>query len=105
MIRHNLHIHSTYSDGDLRIKEVLTAAREADLAIIGISDHAFTRKLPEHNTVTSDLKSYIDDLQSVKTTVDCPQIYVGLEIDVSCFFGISPAQLPFEVLNQLFVIN
>lgn len=47
MKKHNLHTHTTYSDGETTPEQLLDAAKQKGLEIVGISDHAFSTKLLE----------------------------------------------------------
>ncbi len=103
MKKHNLHTHTTYSDGVLTPKELINKAMESRLEILGISDHAFSKKLPETFQITNRLGIYLNHLKKLKeeykkhTNLD---LKIGIEIDVSKNYGINPSKLPFEILNN-----
>lgn len=99
MKRHNLHTHTTYSDGKDSPEELVGMAINGGLEIIGISDHGFTDKIDSLNHIT--LPEYIKHLSRLKKEIGGIKIKTGLEIDVSKSFGINPQFLPFDILNQL----
>lgn len=99
MKRHNLHTHTTFSDGLLSPDQLAKTAKQLDLEILGISDHAFSTKLPEPMQVTNHITQYLAQLRWVQQTSDNINVKTGIEIDVSKIYGIEPAQLPFEELN------
>ena len=66
MKKHNLHTHTTYSDGVLTPKELINKAMESRLEILGISDHAFSKKLPETFQITNRLGIYLNHLKKLK---------------------------------------
>ena len=66
-MRHDLHTHSTFSDGFMEPGQICDAALRAGLASIGISDHFVSRKLPETSAVTPDgVEAYVRELQALK---------------------------------------
>ncbi|MFX0206085.1 MAG: PHP domain-containing protein [Candidatus Hodarchaeota archaeon] len=100
MKRHNLHTHTTFSDGLLSPDQLVKTAKHRDLEILGISDHAFSTKLPEPMQITNCINLYLAQLRRVQQTSDNLDIKIGIEIDVSRIYGIKPSQLPFKVLNE-----
>lgn len=99
MKRHNLHTHTTYSDGEYSPEELVRKAMGVGLEIIGISDHGFTRKT--YCIDKKNLPEYIAYLKSLKEKTSGIELKIGLEIDVSESFGINPENLPFDILNNL----
>lgn len=100
MKKHNLHIHTNYSDGSLQLYQIAPLAINQKLEIIGITDHAFTKKLSEVYQI-KDLDKYIQNLKEYKIYEPKLKILKGIEIDVSLDYGINPKELPFDKLNQL----
>ena len=100
MKRHNLHIHTTYSDGELSPEEIIDYAKRANLKIIGISDHAFSTKLDEEKQITNCLEDYLIHLKRLKESSNGIELKIGIEIDVSKCFGADPEELPFYILNR-----
>lgn len=100
MKKHNIHIHTTYSDGIMSPEFLVKKAYESGLEIIGISDHAFSDKLRENRQITRNIEKYLKDLNLIKKHESKIGLRIGIEIDISRFYGISPSRLPFEKLNQ-----
>lgn len=100
MKKHNLHTHTTYSDGRLCPEDLVKNAIAEGLQIIGISDHAFTQKLLPQYQITKKLDSYLDNLNRLKSIAKDIDIKIGIEIDVSKMYGVDPRELPFEKLNE-----
>ncbi|MFW9779520.1 MAG: PHP domain-containing protein [Candidatus Heimdallarchaeota archaeon] len=102
MRKHNLQTHSTLSDGSLEPRRLVQLAQQKNLEILGITDHAFTDKLPPTHQITSSLIQYLEDLREVQESLSETssfQLKIGIEIDVSKHYGINPMELPFSVLN------
>lgn len=101
MKKHNLHAHTTYSDGTFRPKELVEFAMSGDLEILGISDHAFSRKLPINYQVTSCLEKYLIHIKEIQESFKDNKfsLKAGIEIDVSRNCGADPSQIPFNLLN------
>ncbi len=68
--------------------------------MIGVTDHAFTRKLPDSRKITS-LEKYLDHMKNLQSTQNNIVLKIGIEIDVHHWSGTDPAKLPFSVLEQL----
>ena len=99
MRRHNLHTHTTYSDGRNTPEELVQKAILERLDIIGISDHGFynqTRHLDEKT-----LPDYIYFLRKLKDRTPRIKVMIGLEINTARPTGIDPERLPFEIVNQM----
>ena len=99
MRRHNLHTHTTYSDGRNTPEELVQKAILEGLEVIGISDHGFynqTRHLDERT-----LPGYIDFLRGLRKGMPGIEVKIGLEINTAKPTGIDPEKLPFDIINQL----
>ncbi|MFC1743271.1 PHP domain-containing protein [Candidatus Riflebacteria bacterium] len=99
MKRHNLHTHTNYSDGKHTPEDLITLAQENGIEILGISDHAFSKKLPDYFQITGKLETYLEHLKKLKASKSVV-LKIGIEIDVSTNYGTSPALLPFKLLNE-----
>ncbi len=103
MRNHNLHVHSSFSDGHYSIAQLKDLAVEQNIEVLGISDHAFSTKLPEDLQITNQLEEYLEYMKERKKnylknySID---LKIGIEIDASRNYGIAPAGLPFEILNR-----
>ena len=100
MKRHDIHTHTTYSDGILLPEDLVQQAKIKNLEILGICDHGFSKKLMENYQVTACLAKYLDHLRRIKSSLNELDLIIGVEIDVSKIYGINPGQLPFETLNE-----
>jgi histidinol phosphatase-like PHP family hydrolase len=100
MRRHDIHTHTTLSDGLLSPKELVKQAKRKNLEILGICDHGFSKKLLNAYQVTSNLEKYFNTLKEIKSTLKGLELKIGIEIDVSEIYGINPSLLPFEILNR-----
>ena len=100
MKTHDIHTHTTYSDGLLSPEDLVQQAKKKKLEIIGICDHGFSKKLMDTYQVTTHLTKYQNHLKELKATVDELELMIGIEIDVSLNYGVNPSHLPFETLNQ-----
>lgn len=99
MKRHNLHSHTTYSDGELSPETLLAKAKQEGLDILGISDHAFAGKLPDDWQVTERLEQYLSHLQNIKNFFNGIELKIGAEIETD-IYSTHPSQLPFDLLNK-----
>ncbi len=100
MRRHDIHTHTTYSDGLLSPENLIKQAKRKNLEVLGICDHGFSMKLMDTYQITSCLEKYLNHLMKIKNTLNGLELKIGIEIDVSRIYGINPIQLPFEILNQ-----
>lgn len=99
MKKHNLHIHSRFSDGALPINAIAREAESLGMEAIGTADHAFTTKLVKEYTV-QDLDEYISAIRDAQTQTSM-KLFAGLEIDSSRNTGYKEAELPYDQLNRL----
>ncbi len=93
MMSFDFHIHSEWSDGDNSIEEILQAAKDRNLSIIGINDHLSEIKasIPLESEAIRD---YLLDIREISKEMGI-QTLAGLEID---FFPID--QIEIELLNK-----
>ncbi|MBT3297357.1 PHP domain-containing protein [archaeon] len=88
MKKHNLHLHTTYSDGTHSPEDLIQKLKKQKVELIGLTDHAFTKKCQ----CVTDFNEYLK-LKDLG-------VLIGLEIDLSKRYGTDPFKLPFEKLNQ-----
>ena len=100
MKSHDIHTHTTYSDGFLSPEDLIEEAIARNLEILGICDHGFSRKLMDTYQITSCLEKYLKHLKELQNTLDGLELKIGIEIDVSRIYGTEPSKLPFKILNQ-----
>jgi len=100
-IKGDLHIHSTYSDGDLSIEKIAELAREMGYSYIGISDHSVSAKYARGLDIETLKKKNreIDELN--KKFNGKPYILKSAEIDI-----LSDGKLdyPDEILKSLDIV-
>lgn len=80
-IKGDLHIHSSFSDGESEMFEMARAAKEAGHEYIAFTDHAsamgMVRGIKEDN-----VKKYLEDIENVRKKVPDLQIFSGAEVDI-----------------------
>jgi DNA polymerase (family 10) len=86
-VKHNLHVHSTFSDGLLSPEQICGAALQAGFTHIGLADHFASVKLPRARTVGPEkLRSYLEKIQELKREYrGSLHVLAGLEIAFSLF--------------------
>ena len=99
MKKHNLHTHTTYSDGNNTPEELVRKAIDERLEVLGISDHGFTRKTKSLDETT--IPRYIEHLKCLRERTAGIEIKIGLEIDALKTCGTNPQNLPFDIINKL----
>lgn len=105
MKKHNLHTHSTLSDGILTPIELISKAKQEDIEIIGISDHLFAGKISDDWQIAGmpdqieKIEKYVSDLNDLKIFFSGIEVKIGAEIEADRFSP-HPSQLPFEILNE-----
>lgn len=97
---HNLHTHTSYSDGVFSPEQLVKIAKAKNLEVIGICDHAFSRKLPDEYQITSHLEQYLESLRGIQQSLEDIDLKIGVEIDASKIYGVNPSDLPFDILNK-----
>ena len=93
MVSFDFHIHSDWSDGDNSIEEIMQAAKDKGLNIIGINDHLSDIKASIPNE-SEAIQDYLMDIREFSKKVGIPAL-AGLEIDISPL-----DQLDIELLNK-----
>jgi len=98
----NYHNHTTMSDGDLTPDELVGEAVEARLKEIGITDHYFTKKLPEKKVIKPDnIQNYLAAIDKLRKKYGKEiNILAGLEIDARKW-NFELKNLPFDKFNKL----
>ncbi|NVM04814.1 MAG: PHP domain-containing protein [Candidatus Helarchaeota archaeon] len=93
MVLFDFHIHSEWSDGDNSLEEIMKAAKDKGLEIIGINDHLSSIKatIPLESEALQD---YLLDIREISQKLGIKTL-AGLEIDI-----FPPDQLDIVVLNK-----
>lgn len=78
----DLHIHSTYSDGNNSLEEIINEAIKNKIDIIGFSDHSYTPFDLSYCIQKDDINNYISDITELKEKYkDKIKILLGIEQD------------------------
>lgn len=96
----DFHIHTTFSDGTLPPEELIQECIKRDMKKVGISDHWGTSKYSEKFQVT-DIFAYKEELTRLRNKFPQLEIYIGLEVDFSNVYGVSPETYDYDALNQV----
>lgn len=97
----NLHNHSTFSDGDFKVDELIRAAIKSELKFIAITDHYLTSKLPLNSVTPDQIDIYIENIDNIaKSFKKKIKVLKGLEIDF-CILRTNFTTLPYEHLKRL----
>ena len=81
MVRVDLHLHTTYSDGRLTPTQLIHLCVERGLEVVSISDHDSTEGLPEAMDAASDVSS-LTVIPGIELSTDVP----GSEIHILGYF-------------------
>jgi histidinol phosphatase-like PHP family hydrolase len=85
----DLHVHTTMSDGDLTLQEVVALARERGVRV-GIADHVSTRNRSLFVSTVDGLRAYLDALDGVP-------VYRSAEF---CWCDTLWAEVPGELMQR-----
>lgn len=97
----NLHNHTTYSDGDFTVEQVVAAAESGGLTHLAITDHFETAKV--HSLLSAQFDRYLEEIRSAAALHPSVRVLAGVEVDTD------PSRcdldaLPIELLNRLDVV-
>lgn len=82
MMKSDLHIHSTFSDGNNTPEEIIKSAIEFGLEKVGISDHSFTLFDQSYCIKSDRISEYINTINSLKEKyVNDIEVLLGIEQD------------------------
>lgn len=103
MIRRDLHIHTTYCDGDNTPRELVQAAYEAGMEAVGFAGHSFTWYDPDFYCMTEEkTKGYIDEINGLKEEYkDKIEVLLGIEMDMYSLTDPSPYDFIIGSLHYL----
>ena len=82
----DLHNHTTYSDGDNTIEDIIKRASKAGVSQVGISDHF---------ELIENLEKYVKEIMSYRDECQQIDILVGIEIKVETLLGLTIQQIQF----------
>jgi DNA polymerase (family X) len=96
-MRGDFHMHTTWSDGQNSIREMIEAARRRGYQYIAITDHTQSTTIANGNTPEELLKE-ITEIESVASDYDDILVLKGAEVDI---LSDGSLDLPFEILDKL----
>jgi len=95
-----MHVHSAFSDGQFTPEALAIQAIESGIAILGITDHYFTKKTP--SIKPEMLVKYVDELDRVAEIYRNDLIILkAIEINTLEFFVMGMDLPPVSILNRL----
>ncbi|MFL6274942.1 MAG: DNA polymerase/3'-5' exonuclease PolX [Blastocatellia bacterium] len=96
-MRGDFHMHTTWSDGQNSIREMIEAARRRGYQYIAITDHTQSTSIANGNTPAELLKE-IEEIDAAAREYDDIRVLKGAEVDI---LSDGSLDMPFEVLDQL----
>jgi DNA polymerase (family X) len=96
-MRGDFHMHTTWSDGQNSVREMIEAARRRGYQYIAITDHTQSTSIANGNTPEELLKE-IAEIEAVAGDYDDIRVLKGAEVDI---LSDGSLDMPFEVLDQL----
>jgi DNA polymerase (family 10) len=96
-IRGDFHIHTTWSDGQNSVREMIEAARVRGYEYISITDHTMSCKIANGNT-PEELLEEIEEIESVAREFDDIRVLKGAEVDI---LSDGSLDMPYDVLDRL----
>jgi DNA polymerase (family 10) len=80
-IKGDLHTHSTWSDGQNKIADVVTAARQLGYEYVAITDHS-ERAWSSRKLAAQDIPKQGKEIESVRSRVRGIEVLHGVEVDI-----------------------
>jgi DNA polymerase (family X) len=96
-MRGDFHMHTTWSDGQNSIREMIEAARRRGYQYIAITDHTQSTTIANGNT-PKELLAEIAEIDAAARDYDDIRVLKGAEVDI---LSDGSLDLPFAVLDQL----
>ena len=79
--RHDLHVHTHYSDGSNSVKEIVGRASELRLDYLGLADH-FWPSIGSHRRGGGPIKERRLDIKNIRDRNPELRIFDGIEVDI-----------------------
>ena len=97
----NLHNHTTFSDGDFTVEQMVDAAEWGGVTHFAITDHFETSKV--HSLLSTRFEEYLDEIRAAALRHPSVRLLAGVEIDTD------PSRcdldaLPIDLLNRLDIV-
>jgi DNA polymerase (family 10) len=96
-MRGDFHMHTTWSDGQNSIREMIEAARRRGYQYIAITDHTQSTTIANGNT-PDELLEELAEIDAAARDYDDIRVLKGAEVDI---LSDGSLDMPFEVLDQL----
>lgn len=96
-LKGDLHMHTTYTDGDASIKEMAEAARELGHEYIAITDHS-KRVNVAGGMEVSELTEQLEEIEKINEELDGIRILKGVEVDI---LADGSLDYPDDILSRL----
>ena len=97
----NLHNHTTYSDGDFTVEQVVAAAEGGGITHLAITDHFETAKV--HSLLSAQFEKYLDEIHAAAQRHPNVRVLAGVEIDTD-WSRCDLELLPIDLLNRLDIV-
>ncbi|HSE99081.1 MAG TPA: DNA polymerase/3'-5' exonuclease PolX [Blastocatellia bacterium] len=96
-IRGDFHLHTTWSDGQNSVREMVEAARFRGYEYIAITDHTMACSIANGNT-PEELLEELEEIESMAREFDDIQVLKGAEVDI---LSDGSLDMPDDVLDRL----
>ncbi|MGA9771848.1 MAG: DNA polymerase/3'-5' exonuclease PolX [Blastocatellia bacterium] len=96
-MRGDFHMHTTWSDGQNSVREMIEAARLRGYEYIAITDHTQSTSIANGNT-PEELLEELKEIETVASEFDDIKVFKGAEVDI---LSDGSLDMPFDVLDQL----
>ncbi|HKP87518.1 MAG TPA: DNA polymerase/3'-5' exonuclease PolX [Blastocatellia bacterium] len=96
-MRGDFHMHTTWSDGQNSVREMIEAARLRGYEYIAITDHTQSTSIANGNT-PEELLEEIKEIEKVASEFDDIKVFKGAEVDI---LSDGSLDMPFDVLDRL----
>ncbi|MBQ7786283.1 MAG: histidinol-phosphatase HisJ family protein [Clostridia bacterium] len=96
MIRQNLHMHSTWDDGQNTVEEMILASKAAGLSSVGVSVHSPLPYGTSWACPEAKLPAYISEVRALQKKYEgVMDVYLGIEWDAES--PVDPAQYDYAI--------
>jgi Histidinol phosphatase and related hydrolases of the PHP family len=96
-MRGDFHMHTTWTDGQNTVLEMIEAARLRGYEYIAITDHTQSTSIANGNT-PEELLEEIQEIETVASEFDDIKVFKGAEVDI---LSDGALDMPFDVLDRL----